>query len=162
MAAGPRKTKTAAPDADASVETSAVEAVETVTEAVEEPAPVVVEEVAKVQEATEKAAAKSIKTAAETVNAMEQTFTAAGKSLQAFSARALEAYRANAAASMEYVQALATARTVSEAIALQSEHMRKQYESLTTQAKELTALAQQVAADAAAPLKEQLEKAFKR
>ena len=164
MANGPRKTKTPAPGAESpAAESEAVEAVETTTETAEAPAPVpVVPEVAKVQEATKQAAADSIKAAAETVNTMEQTFTAAGKSLQAFSAKALEAYRANAAASMEYVQALATARTVSEAIAVQSEHMRKQYEALTAQAKELTALAQQVAAEAAGPLKEQLEKAFKR
>jgi len=58
-------------------------------------------------------------------------------------------------------RALAGVRSVSEAIALQSEHMRKQYETLTAQAKELTALAQQVAADAAGPLKDQLDKAFK-
>ena len=44
---------------------------------------------------------------------------------------------------------------------MQSEHLRKQYEALTSQAKELTTLAQQVAADAAGPLKEQVGKAFK-
>jgi hypothetical protein len=72
----------------------------------------------------------------------------------------MEAYQANAAASVQYVQALSGVRSVSEAIALQSEHMRKQYEALTAQAKELTALAQQVAADAAAPLKDQFGKTF--
>ena len=73
----------------------------------------------------------------------------------------MEAYQANAAASVEYTKALSGVRTVSEAIALQSEHMRKQYEALTSQAKELTSLAQQVAADAAGPLKDQFGKAFK-
>ncbi len=73
----------------------------------------------------------------------------------------MEAYQANAAASMEYMKALATVHSVSEAIALQSEHMRKQYEALSTQAKELTTLAQQVAADAAGPLKDQFGKGFK-
>ena len=72
----------------------------------------------------------------------------------------MEAYQANAAASVQYVQALSGVRSVSEAIALQSEHMRKQYEALSAQAKELTALAQQVAADAAAPLKDQFGKTF--
>jgi phasin len=99
--------------------------------------------------------------AAEAGSALEGSFGIASKSLQAFSARALEAYQANAAASVEYVQALAGVRSVSDAIALQSEHMRKQYESLSAQAKELTVLAQQVAADAASPLKDQFGKAFK-
>jgi phasin len=101
------------------------------------------------------------KAAAEAIGALEGSFTLASKSLQAFSAKALEAYQANAAASVEYVQALAGVRSVSDAIALQSEHMRKQYESLSSQAKELTVLAQQVAAEAAAPLKDQFGKAFK-
>jgi hypothetical protein len=74
----------------------------------------------------------------------------------------MEAYQANTAASVEYVQALSGVRSVSQAIALQNEHMRKQYESLTAQAKELTALAQQVAADAAGPLKDQFGKTFKK
>jgi len=94
-------------------------------------------------------------------HAPEHVFAAASKSLQTFSAKAMEAYQANAAASMDYMKALAGVRTVSEAIALQSEHMRKQYEALTSQTKELTALAQQVAADAAGPLKDQFGKGFK-
>jgi hypothetical protein len=107
----------------------------------------VVKTVEKVQTAAKKAAV-------ETAGALEDSFTAASKSLQAFSAKAMEAYQANAAASVEYVQALAGVRSVSEAISLQSEHMRKQYETLASQAKE-------VATDAAGPLKDQLNKAFK-
>jgi phasin len=114
----------------------------------------VVAEVARVQQAAKDAAV-------ETAHALEDSFTAASKSLQAFSAKALEAYQANAHASVTYLQALSGVRSVSEAIALQSEHMRKQYETLTAQAKELTALAQQVAADAAGPFKDQIGKTFK-
>ena len=73
----------------------------------------------------------------------------------------MEAYHANAAAATEYVHALAKVRGVSEAIALQSEHMRKQYAALTAQASELAALARQVATEAAAPLVERIEKTFK-
>ena len=154
MATAPRKTKTVAPAAEPTA--SAEHVMESVETVVAEPvvAEPVVAEPAKVQKATPKAAA-------ETAKALETSFGAASKSLQAFSAKAMEAYQANAAASVQYVQALANVRSVSEAIALQSEHMRKQYETLTAQAKELTALAQQVAADAAAPLKEQMDKVFK-
>jgi phasin len=152
MASGPRKTKTAETSVEAAVETlkaaSPAENVETIS-AVEP----VVAEVKKAQASVQKAAA-------ETASSLEESFGAASKSLQVFSAKALEAYQANAAASVQYVQALSGVRSVSEAIALQSEHMRKQYEALTAQAKELSALAQQVAADAAAPLKDQFGKAF--
>ena len=114
----------------------------------------IVAEVAKVQHAAKEAVA-------ETAQALEGSFNAASKSLQAFSAKALEAYQANAAASVSYLQALTGVRSVSEAISLQSDHARKQYESLTAQAKELTALAQQVAADAAGPFKDSIGKVFK-
>jgi phasin len=105
--------------------------------------------------------AKAEEQAKEAAGAVGDSILIASKSLQAFSAKALDAYRANTAASLDYVQALANVRSVSEAITLQSEHLRKQYETLTAQAKELSALAQQVAADAAAPLKEQFGKTFK-
>lgn len=107
------------------------------------------------------AVAKAEEQAKEAAGAVGDSILIASKSLQAFSAKALDAYRANTAASLDYVQALANVRTLSEAIALQSEHLRKQYETLTTQAKELSALAQQVATDATAPLKEQFGKSFK-
>lgn len=169
MAAGPRRTKTAPGAADPVVET----AVEAAAPAAEAPVETAVETVAPAVEtvtaAVETAAAPVEKAAEAIVAATEKlaspelapSFTAATKSLQAFSTKALEAYKANAAASVEYVQALASVRSVSEAIALQSEHLRKQYETFSAQAKELTALAQQVAADAAGPLKEQFDKAFK-
>jgi hypothetical protein len=166
MAAGPRKTRTAAepavePTAAPAVEVAAAapEAiVETVVETVEAvvPAPVaeVVAEVKKVQEAAKQVAQEQIAT-------LEGSFELATKNLQAFSAKALEAYQNNATASVHYVQALAGVRSVSEAIALMSEHMRQQYETLAAQTKELTALAQQIAIDSAGPLKDQVTKVFK-
>jgi phasin len=156
-----------APTAEIPVAESAyVEAEPAPVEMKAEPAPEVVKtEVPAESDGADKSraagthAAKS--RAAETAHALEGSFNAASKSLQVFSAKAMEAYQANAAASMDYMKALSGVRTVSEAIALQSEHMRKQYESLTSQAKELTSLAQQVAADAAGPLKDQFGKGFK-
>lgn len=166
MAAGPRKTRTTTePAAIAAAEAPAVAATETVVEAATEatqtveaaiPAPVaeVIAEVKKVQEA-----AKQV--AEETSATLEGSFEAATKSLQAFSAKALEAYQNNATASVHYVQALAGVRSVSEAIALLSEHVRQQYETLAAQTKELTALAQQVAIDSSGPLKDQVSKVLK-
>lgn len=177
MAAGPRRPKTTpdafapandlvteaagdvmAPVAEAVAETPAEPVVEAVTETVVEPA---VETVAAVAETAAAVAEKPVEVMKKLDAELPTSFVTATKSLQAFSTKALEAYKANAAASVEYVQALAGVRSVSEAIALQSEHMRKQYETFSAQAKELTALAQQVAVDAAAPLKEQFDKAFK-
>ena len=166
MAAGPRKTKTGGAAAEPVGQTpegvptpeAVVESAVAVEKAVEKnvPAPVVeaVAEVKKVQEA-----AKQV--AEETVATVENSFEQAAKNLQAFSAKAFEAYQSNATASVNYAQALAGVRTVSEAIALISEHTRQQYEALVTQSKELSSLAQKLAIDSAGPLKDQVNKIFK-
>jgi phasin len=170
MAAGPRKTKTSEAAAEPVVQTiesvptpeavthAVTEQVAAVEETVEKAVPAqvaeVIAEVKKVQEA-----AKHV--AEETVATLEGSFEHAAKNLQAFSAKAFEAYQNNATASVNYAQALAGVRSVSEAIALISEHTRQQYEALVSQSKELTALAQQLAVDSAGPLKDQVNKIFK-
>jgi hypothetical protein len=191
MASGPRKTVRPAKAASASVtdesltggaQAPAVEAAEQpavaeafqeasleAARAIEDTAQAAQEQADAVEQEIEQAAApvvaaavaKAEEQAKEAAGAVGDSILIASKSLQAFSAKALDAYRANTAASLDYVQALANVRTISEAIALQSEHLRKQYETLTAQAKELSALAQQVATDASAPLKEQFGKSFK-
>jgi hypothetical protein len=55
---------------------------------------------------------------------------------------------------------LIAVKSPSEFIELSTEHARKQFESLTQQTKELTALAQQVALATAEPLKTGITKAF--
>jgi phasin len=166
MAAGPRKTKTGEDDAepvDAALASDATPVAVTegaagVDEAIEKtvPAPVaeVVAEVTEVQETAKQAAE-------ETVATVESSFEQAAKNLQAFSSKAFEAYQNNATASVNYAQALAGVRTVSEAIALISEHTRQQYEALVSQSKELSSLAQKLALDSAGPLKDQVNKIFK-
>ena len=57
---------------------------------------------------------------------------------------------------------LMTVKTFSEVIELSTAHARKQFESATAQGKELCALAQKVATDAAEPVKESVAKAFKK
>ena len=51
-------------------------------------------------------------------------------------------------------------KSPSEFVELSTEHARKQFESLTEQTKELTALAQQVTLATAEPLKTGITKAF--
>jgi phasin len=166
MAAGPRKTKTVVEsgvlritedevaEASSEVETTQAAVEEAVAEYTPAPVAEVIAEVKKVQET-----AKQI--AEETTATLEGSFEQAAKNLQAFSAKAFEAYQNNATASVNYAQALAGVRSVSEAIALISEHTRQQYEALVAQSKELTALAQQLALDSAGPLKDQVNKIFK-
>ena len=50
-------------------------------------------------------------------------------------------------------------KSASEAVELSTAHLRKQFEAMSAQSKELTALAQKVATEAAEPLKEGMTKA---
>jgi hypothetical protein len=57
---------------------------------------------------------------------------------------------------------LMNAKSFSDFVELSTAHARKQFEVLTTQSKELAALAQKVATDTAEPVKESVNKAFKK
>ena len=61
--------------------------------------------------------------------------------------------RANSELMFDYVKALAGARTIAEAVSLQTELARRQYDNLSAQNKELGVLAQKAATDAMQPLK---------
>jgi phasin len=157
----PAEAALAVPEALQEASLEAARAIEDAAQVAPEQADAVEQQIEQAAAPVVAAATKVEEQAKEAAGAVGDSILSASKSLQAFSAKALDAYRANTAASLDYVQALANVRSVSEAIALQSEHLRKQYETLTAQAKELSALAQQVATDAAAPLKEQFGKSFK-
>jgi phasin len=72
----------------------------------------------------------------------------------------IEAARTNANAAFDFAGELLTAKTLSEVIELSSAHARKQFETLTAQGKELSALAQKVATDTCEPIKTGMNKAF--
>jgi phasin family protein len=91
---------------------------------------------------------------------LEASYSGLSKGMQEFSARSLANLQANTAATFDLIKALSGVTTASEAITLQTEHARKQYETLTAQAKELTTLAQKIVSVSAAPLKGQFGKGF--
>jgi hypothetical protein len=89
---------------------------------------------------------------------------ALGKSVQAsyqnaadgmaeFNSKAIEAWRTNAEAAIAHWQNLASVKTLSEAIAINAEHTRRQMETLSTQSRELSALAGRIVRGAVDPLK---------
>jgi hypothetical protein len=64
-------------------------------------------------------------------------------------AKAVGALHANSVATLAFFETLMGARSLSEAIRLQTEHARKQFEAVSGQTKELTALARRVVQEAA-------------
>ena len=107
-----------------------------------------------------KAAYEKAKTAAEEATAtLETSFATATKGFTALNAKAFDALRANSEVMFDFVKALSGVKTMAEAVSLQSDTARKQYENLTAQNKELVALAQKAAMDAVEPLKAGFTKA---
>ena len=102
------------------------------------------------------------KDAAETHNGtIEAVFTSASKGASAYSTKLLEFFKANTTASLDFAQELLGAKSPSEAVELWTSHVRKQYEALTAQAKELAELSQKVATETVEPIKANASKLFK-
>ncbi len=103
-----------------------------------------------------------MKTAAEeTTDLLEDAYLNVSKGAANFNTKALEALRANVNSSFDYTTQLLATKSLSEAIELSSTHVRKQFDALSTQAKELSALAQKVATEASEPMKAAATKTFK-
>jgi len=102
------------------------------------------------------------KDAAETHNGtIEAVFTTASKGASEYSAKLMEIMKSNSTASLEFAQQLFTVKTPAEAMELWTSHARKQFETLTAQAKELAELSQKVATETVEPIKTSASKLFK-
>ena len=108
-----------------------------------------------------RASYEKMKSAAETVTgSLESSYEAASKGLAAFNAKAIDALKAQSDATLDHVKAVMGAKTIGEAIALQSAHVRKQFDFFSAQSKEMAAMAQQLATEAGEPLKTTMKKGF--
>jgi len=102
------------------------------------------------------------KDAAETHNGtMEAVFTNASKGYSAYTAKLIEFAKTNTSSSLDFAQDLFGVKTPAEALELWSSHTRKQFETLTAQAKELAELSQKAAAETVEPIKTTASKYYK-
>jgi phasin len=97
----------------------------------------------------------------EASTAFEGAYTSATKGVSTLGLKALETARSNANASFDHAISLFGVKTLSDVIELNTAFLRKQTETATAQVKEFGELAQQVANEAIAPVKAQVEKTFK-
>lgn len=103
-----------------------------------------------------------LKDAADQVNsALESSYTTASKGVAQYNTKVIEALQSNVNSAFDYFNSLLTAKTLAEAVELSAGHARKQFETLTVQAKDLSALAQKVAAESSEPLKTSVEKTIR-
>jgi phasin len=104
---------------------------------------------------------KGIAAAEQSARGVEQGYSIAAENIRDFNLRLIEMAQANATATLEFVQQISTAKGPSEAIELWSSYARRQFETLTDQSKELTALGQKIATSSAEPIARSFGQALK-
>ena len=98
----------------------------------------------------------------EAADLLQTTYATAAKGTTGYNLKLIEIARANSGAAFDYAHELLGVKSPSEFITLSTAQMRKQFEMASAQNKELFALAQQVATEAAEPIKIGVSKAFNR
>ena len=91
---------------------------------------------------------------------IESSYSTASKGAADYGLALIDAARANTNAAFDFYSQLMTAKSLSEMVELSTAHARKQFEAVTAQSKDLTALAQKVAADSFEPIKSGMSTAF--
>src|SRR6476620_10833249 len=91
---------------------------------------------------------------------IEDSYATASKGAADYGLKVIEVSRANANSMFDYATQLMTVKSLSEAVELSTAHMRKQFETLSAQSKELTTLAQKVTTETVEPIKESVTNVF--
>ena len=104
--------------------------------------------------------AKMSAATAEASSVMQNAGATAAQGFKDSNAKVIEFARANSNAAFDYANELLAVKSPSEFIQLSTEQARKQFEVLSEQTKELTALSQKVMLETAEPLKAGAAKAF--
>jgi len=99
--------------------------------------------------------------AEEATSSMETSLSTMSKGVSDINLKALDAIKVNSDAQFAFVKALLATKSISEAITLQSEHAKTQFETMNMQAKEIAALIQQVSTDSVEPIKASLTKTLR-
>jgi phasin len=100
--------------------------------------------------------------AEEATDVLEGTYTTASQGARDYGLKMIEQARTNTNAAFDFANEFMAVKSVSEAVELTTAHARKQFETFTSQTKELTALAQKVTTETTEPVKESFSKAFKK
>ena len=106
---------------------------------------------------------EKMKAAAEdATDVLEDTYATASKGCADYGLKLIELARANANAAFDFATQLYGVKSYAEFVELSTAHMRKQFDALSAQSKELASLAQKVATETSDPIKESMTKVFKK
>ena len=98
--------------------------------------------------------------AEEATDVLETAYATASKGTTEYGLKLIEATHANTNAAFDFAGELMSAKSFSEMIELSAKHARQQFETLSHQTKELTAIAQKVASETSEPIKTGVSKVF--
>ena len=105
---------------------------------------------------------EKVKSAAEqATDVLEDTYSTASKGCASYGLKVIETTRANSDAAFDLMTELLSAKSYSEMVELTSAYMRKQFDALIAQSKELSEHAQKVATETAEPIKATAAKYYK-
>ena len=100
--------------------------------------------------------------AEEATTLLEDTYACATKGAADYGLKLIEVARANSTAAFDFAGELFATKSLSEVVELSTAHARKQFEALSAQSRELAALAQKVATEAAEPIKDGMTRVVKK
>lgn len=98
--------------------------------------------------------------AEEATDTMEDTFATINKGATDFQAKALGAAKSNFNAGFDYVEKMLGVKSLAEAVEIQSEFARKQFDSFAVQSREIQDLASKMQAETMKPFKDGVAKAM--
>jgi phasin len=104
--------------------------------------------------------AKAMVASEEAADLLENSYTTVAKGATDYNLKLIEIARTNTRAAFDYAHELLGVKSPSEFVELSTAHMRNQFDIVSAQNKELCALAQEVANEAAEPIKTSVSKAF--
>ena len=93
---------------------------------------------------TKQAFEKMSAATADATNLIKDSYSTAVRRTHDYNAKFIEFAQANTEAAFEFLQQLSSVKSPTEFLELSTSHSRKQFETLTEQARELTTLAQKV------------------
>ena len=98
--------------------------------------------------------------AEEATDVLEETYSTASKGYSSYGLKVIEAARTNSNAAFNLYGELLTAKSYAEVVERSTAFMRKQFDAVTAQARELAEEAQKVAAETAEPIKDSFSNVF--
>jgi phasin len=100
--------------------------------------------------------------AEQATRAVQQSYSVTVDNIRDFNVKMIDMAQANAEAVFECARQLAVAKQPSDMVELWTAHAKKQFETLTEQTKQLSALGQKIAGESAEPITRGVNQAFKK